>query len=145
MFAQLICALEEALFAYKALKSLCRYIILGWQLGEVEVDGVLTLAALLEVPLARLAGRGCWRVMLLFATPAMAWPEIADSIWRDDDRVRGIHRMKITQNMAAFSLNNWELTQRSLTEGHKVKIILWLYVQKGLPIFSRECVLEGKN
>lgn len=82
MFAQLICALEEALFAYKALKSLCRYIILGWQLWEVEVDGGLTLAVLLKVPLAQLAGRGCWWVMLLSVTLAMAQPEIAGSMWR---------------------------------------------------------------
>lgn len=84
--------------------------------------------------------------MLLPVTPAMAQPEIADSMWRDDDRVWGMHRMKITQNMAAFSsVNNWELAEQSLTERHKAGIFLCVCLQKWLAIFSREGVHEGKT
>lgn len=82
--------------------------------------------------------------MLLSVTPAMAQPEIADSMWRDDDRVWGIHRMKITQNMAAFSINNWELDEQSLPERHKVGIFLWVCLQEWLLIFSREGVLKAR-
>lgn len=80
--------------------------------------------------------------MLLSVTLAMAQPEIADSKWRDDDRAWGIHRMKITQNMAG-PLNNWDLAEQPLTERHKVGICPWTCSQELLLISSREGVCEG--